>query len=50
MADLTIETAISTKNLLPVELTIHDHYGRETQCVLHSLPAVMGRDEVQMCS
>ena len=45
MADLTIETAISTKNLLPVELTIHDHYGRETQCVLHSLPAVMGRDE-----
>ena len=32
-------------NLLPVELTIHDHYGRETQCALHSLPAVMGRDE-----
>ena len=45
MADLTIETAISTKNLLPVELTIHDHYGRETQCALHKLPAIMGRDE-----
>ena len=39
------ETAISTENLLPVELTIHDHYGRETLCVLHKLPAVMGRDE-----
>ena len=45
MANLTIETAISTKSLLPVELTIRDHYGRETQCALHSLPAVMGRDE-----
>ena len=40
-----VETAISTKSLLPVELTIRDHYGRETQCALHNLPAVMGRDE-----
>jgi len=40
-----VETATSTKGLLPVELTIHDHYGRETQCALHRLPAVMGRDE-----
>ena len=45
MADLTIETATSTENLLPVELTIHDHYGRETRRALHKLPAVVGRDE-----
>ena len=45
MADLMIETVTSTKSLLPVELTIHDHYGRETQCALHKLPAIMGRDE-----
>ena len=45
MANLTIETATSTKSLLPVELSIRDHYGRETQCALHSLPVVMGRDE-----
>ena len=31
--------------LLPVELTIHDHYGRETKCALHKLPAVIGRDK-----
>lgn len=41
----TFETTTSTKNLLPVELTIHDHYGRETQCVLRKLPAILGRDE-----
>jgi pSer/pThr/pTyr-binding forkhead associated (FHA) protein len=40
-----VETATSTKGLLPVELTIHDHYGRETHRALHRLPAVMGRDE-----
>ncbi len=40
-----IETVASTKSLLPVELTIRDHYGRETQCALHRLPAVLGRDE-----
>ena len=45
MADLTIETVTSTKNLLPVELTIHDHCGRETRCALHKLPAIFGRDE-----
>jgi pSer/pThr/pTyr-binding forkhead associated (FHA) protein len=44
VADLANETAISTKSLLPVELTIHDHYGRETRCVLHKLPAIIGRD------
>jgi pSer/pThr/pTyr-binding forkhead associated (FHA) protein len=43
--DTTLETATSTKNLLPVELTIHDHYGRETRCALHKLPAIVGRDE-----
>lgn len=32
-------------DLLPVELTIHDHYGRETLCALHTLPAIIGRDE-----
>jgi len=36
---------ILDSKLLPVELTIHDHYGRETQCALHKLPAVIGRDE-----
>ena len=39
MADSQIE------NLLQVELTIHDHYGRETQIVLHKLPAIIGRDD-----
>lgn len=43
--DPTFETTTSTENLLPVELTIHDHYGRETRCVLRKLPAIMGRDE-----
>lgn len=42
MAD---STATSAASLLPVELTIHDHYGRETRIVLHKLPAVLGRDE-----
>ncbi|MGO9114412.1 MAG: FHA domain-containing protein [Thermoguttaceae bacterium] len=36
---------ILRRKLLPVELTIHDHYGRETQCVLHKLPSIIGRDE-----
>ena len=40
-----VETVTSAKNLLPVDLIIHDHYGRETQCALRKLPAVMGRDE-----
>ena len=44
MTNLTIETAIPTKNLLPVELTIHDHNGRETQCAIRKLPAILGRD------
>ncbi len=43
MADY--QTATSTESLLPVELTIHDHYGRETQIVLRRLPAIIGRDE-----
>ena len=38
-----LETAF--ESLLPVELTIHDHYGRETRIVLHKLPAIIGRDE-----
>lgn len=45
VADLTTEMATSTKGLLPVELTIHDHYGREARCALHKLPAIIGRDE-----
>ena len=40
-----VETVNSTMNLLPVELTIHDHCGRETRCALHTLPAILGRDE-----
>ena len=35
--------------LLPVELTIHDHYGRETRVVLRRLPAIVGRDEWPTC-
>ena len=47
MPDLQeFETAISTENLLPVELTIRDHYGREMQCVLHKLPAILGRAKI----
>jgi pSer/pThr/pTyr-binding forkhead associated (FHA) protein len=34
-----------TENLLPIELTIHDHYGRKTRIALHKLPAIIGRDE-----
>jgi pSer/pThr/pTyr-binding forkhead associated (FHA) protein len=48
MADsqgLACETANLTENLLPVELSIHDHYGRETLIVLHKLPATIGRNE-----
>ncbi len=37
--------ATAAENLLPVELTIHDHYGRETRCTLHKLPAIVGRDK-----
>jgi len=44
--DSTLETAASTEGLLPVELTIHDHCGRETRIVLHKLPAIIGRDEL----
>jgi predicted component of type VI protein secretion system len=40
-----VETVNSTMNLLPVELTIHDHCGRESWCALHKLPAILGRDE-----
>ena len=40
-----LDAATSSENLLPVELTIHDHYGRETRIVLPKLPAVIGRDE-----
>ena len=46
MPDLQeFETATSTESLLPVELTIHDPYGRETRCVLRKLPAIIGRDK-----
>jgi pSer/pThr/pTyr-binding forkhead associated (FHA) protein len=40
-----LDEATLTESLLPVELTIRDHYGRETQCALHKLPAIVGRDE-----
>ncbi len=40
-----LDEGTSTETLLPVELTIHDHYGRETRRVLHKLPAIFGRDE-----
>jgi pSer/pThr/pTyr-binding forkhead associated (FHA) protein len=43
--NITLETATTTENLLPVELTIHDHYGRETGAILHSLPTILGRDQ-----
>jgi pSer/pThr/pTyr-binding forkhead associated (FHA) protein len=35
----------SANKLLPVELTIHDHYSREAWFVLNRLPAVLGRDD-----
>jgi len=35
---------ILSGKLLPVELTIHDHYGRETLCAIRKLPAIIGRD------
>jgi pSer/pThr/pTyr-binding forkhead associated (FHA) protein len=43
--DATLETATATRNLLPVELIIHDHQGRETGAILYRLPAILGRDE-----
>jgi predicted component of type VI protein secretion system len=42
---LTLETATSTENLLPVILAIRDHCGRESGCAIYRLPAVIGRDE-----
>ena len=31
--------------MLPLELTILDHYSRQSQCLLGRLPATLGRDE-----
>jgi hypothetical protein len=51
----TFETAASTANLLPVELTIFDHYGVETGVVLSSLPAILdaakalSTDRISLC-
>ena len=45
-----VETATSTKGLLPVELTIHDHYGRETQCAFTGCPLLWDAMRAQMCS
>ncbi len=41
----TREATALTGNLLPVDLTIHDYCGRETRCALHTLPAMVGREE-----
>jgi len=45
VADSQETTLETVTNLLPVELTINDHHGRETGVILHSLPAILGRDE-----
>ena len=37
--------AALASELLPLELVILDHYSRKTTCVLHSLPAIFGRNE-----
>ena len=39
------DSAAKSTILSPVELTIRDHYGQKTHCVLHTLPAIVGRDE-----
>jgi len=36
--------SIVRRNLLPVELTIRDHWGLETRVVLRRLPAIIGRN------
>ncbi len=36
--------SIPRGKLLRVELTIRDHWGLETRCVLHKLPFIIGRD------
>ena len=51
----TFETAASTANLLPAELTIFDHYGVETDVRLNSLPAILhaskafSTDRISLC-
>lgn len=37
--------AAVSAGMLPLELTILDHYARKSQCLLSSLPAILGRDE-----
>ena len=39
------DEATLTVPLLPVELALCDHYGRETRFIIHKLPAIVGRDE-----
>ena len=39
------EGSLDSAELLPLELVIVDHYERESRCVLHKLPAILGRDE-----
>ncbi len=38
-------SAAACGDLLPIELSILDHYGRQSRCALHSLPAILGRNE-----
>jgi pSer/pThr/pTyr-binding forkhead associated (FHA) protein len=38
-------TAAAFADMLPLELMILDHYSHRSQCVLGSLPAILGRDE-----
>ncbi len=44
-ADAGPPAAIVSADLLPLELTILDHYARQSRFLLHSLPAIFGRDE-----
>jgi len=39
-----LATALSA-GMFPLELTIIDHYARQSRCLLLGLPAILGRDE-----
>ena len=42
MPDSQNDEASSIETLFCMELTIHDHNGRETQYTLHKLPVIIG--------
>ncbi len=44
-ADAGPAAAAESAVMLPLELTILDHYARQSRCLLASLPAILGRGE-----